>query len=411
MQFPVERLRAQFPALARRHNGESVAYFDGPAGTQVPQRVLDAVTATLRDHNANRGGRFASSVEADAIVETAHRKVAALLNAEPREVVFGQNMTSLAFHLSRSLAETWSPGDRIVVTRIDHDANITPWALAAERRGVIVDRWDIRESDCTLDVAQLDRLLTPRTRLVAVALASNAVGTIHPVAEIVRRAKSHGARVVVDAVHYAPHGLIDVAALGCDFLLCSAYKFFGPHQGILWGRAELLESLRPHKLRPVNDTIPDRWMTGTQSHEGLAGVAAAIDYLADVGRESGAPDDDRTALATTLARLGAYEQGLSKHFLERLRRLPDYRLYGIADLNRLSDRVPTFGLTHQRRSARELAEQLGQRGMFAWHGNFYALALTERLRLEPDGMLRLGFVHTTTVAEIDRLCDALASLG
>ena len=283
--FDVVWSRRQFPSLARTVNGHPAVFLDGPGGSQVPERVIAAVSDYLGRTNANHGGLFATGRQSDALLDDAHRAVADLFGADdPETMIFGQNMTSLTFALSRALAKTWRPGDEIVVSRLDHDANVTPWVLAAADAGATVRHIEIHREDCTLDLDDFAAKLSPRTRLVTVGQASNAVGTINPIRVIVRQSHEAGAMVFVDAVHFAPHGLIDVARSGCDFLAASAYKFFGPHVGVLWGRRELLERLPAYKVRPAPDGLPGRWMTGTQNHEGIAGTAAAVDYLADLGR-------------------------------------------------------------------------------------------------------------------------------
>ncbi len=410
----VERVRARFPALERTLDGRPVAYFDGPAGSQVPREVADAVSRYLLETNANHGGTFVSSRESDAIVADAHRAVADFLGTDdPGTIAFGANMTTLTLSLARALARTWVPGDEIVVTRIEHDANFTPWVQAATDAGATVREVAIRPDDCSLDMDDLAAKIGPRTRLVAVALASNAVGTINPVDEIVTLAHAAGAHVFVDAVHYAPHLLIDVAALGCDYLACSAYKFFGPHVGMLWGRRQLLEALPVYKLRPPPDTLPDRLMTGTQSHEGIAGTLAAIDYLASLGRERAAGGESlgrRDALALAFQAIAEHENTLATRLIRGLGELPDVRLWGIRDLERIDQRVPTVAITHARVSPRDVAEHLARRGIFVWHGNYYALPLTEALGLEPEGMVRIGLLHYNTGEEVDRLLDALREL-
>ncbi|MBS0209731.1 MAG: cysteine desulfurase-like protein [Planctomycetes bacterium] len=413
----IQTIRSQFPALARTVNGAPAVFFDGPAGSQVPQRVIDAIAEYLANCNANHAGCFATGIESDALLDEAHRAAAALFGSEDAgTVAFGQNMTSLTFALSRALARTWRAGDEIIVSRLDHDANFTPWILAAQDAGVVVRFIEVRADDCTLDLDSFRRALSPRTRLVAVGAASNAVGTVHPVAEIATAAHAVGALVFVDAVHYAAHRMIDVAAWDCDFCVCSAYKFFGPHVGLLWGRRELLESLVAYKLRPAPNELPGKWMTGTQSHEGIAGVLAAIDYLADLGRacEPAAPEPNaierRAALTAAYQAISAYERELSRHMLTGLARLSDVRVWGITAPELLGERVSTFGLTHRRLPARELAERLAAAGVFSWAGNFYALPLTESLGLEPEGMLRLGMLHYNTKAEINRALDVLKQL-
>jgi cysteine desulfurase family protein (TIGR01976 family) len=404
--------RRQFPALSQCVAGRPAVFFDGPAGSQVPQRVIDAMVDYLVRMNANHGGAFATSRHSDAMLAEAHRAVADFLGADdPDTVVFGPNMTSLTFALSRSLARTWRPGDEIVVTRLDHDANVSPWVLAARDAGATVRHVDIRPEDCTLDLADLSAKLSPRTRLVAVACASNAVGTITPVDRIVGLAHDAGALVFLDAVHYAPHRLVDVERWGCDFLACSAYKFFGPHVGVLWGRRELLAELEPYKVRPAPDDLPGRWMTGTQNHEGIAGVLAAVEYLADLGRTlAGNEPNRRAALAAAYRAIERYERRLVADLLDRLAELPEVTVRGIAGPDPVDRRVPTVAVTHRRLRPRELAELLARRGIFVWHGNFYALPLTEALGLEPDGLLRIGLLHYNTDEEVGRLVSMLGEL-
>jgi cysteine desulfurase family protein (TIGR01976 family) len=405
--------RRQFPALSRTLAGKHVAFFDGPGGTQVPHRVIEAMSHYLAHTNANHGGAFATSRESDRVLDQAHRGVADFLGVDdPDCVLFGQNMTSLTFALSRALARTWKPGDEIVVTRLDHDANFTPWVLAARDAGATVRIVEFRESDCTLDLDDFASKLNERTRLVAVGAASNATGGINPVAKIVDAAHSVGALVFVDAVHYAPHGLVDVPVWDCDFLACSAYKFFGPHVGILWGRRGLLEGLDAYKVRPAPHDLPGKWMTGTQNHEGIAGTLAAIDYLADLGREVAASDglDRREALVEAFTHITSYERELSLRLIAGLKRHRSLQLFGQYDADRVHERVPTFCFAHAGYPAAQLADMLAKRGLFVWHGNYYALNLSERLGREPDGMVRVGAVHYNTIEEIDWLLDVLDEL-
>jgi len=411
-KFPIDSCRRQFPALARVHASQEVVYLDGPAGSQVPLTVVDAIGRYLIEMNANHGGRFASSIASDAMLDEAHRAVADLLGApSPETTIFGANMTSLTFAFSRALANTWRQGDEIIVTRLDHDANVSPWVLAARDAGVTVHKIDFRPDDCTLDVEQLKSKLSSRTRLVAVGCASNAVGTINPVAEICRWAHDAGSQVYLDAVHYAPHALIDVAAWDCDYLACSAYKFFGPHVGILWAKNERIEPLVPYKVRPAANTLPDRWMTGTQNHEGIAGVLAAIEYLADLGRQVAPHTETRRAsLTAAFEAIGRYERELFAQMLRGLESLKRVRVWGITDRQRFDRRVPTVSITHAERSPLEVADHLAQRGIFAWHGHFYALEFSEALGLEPEGLVRLGLLHYNTASEIERLIAALAEL-
>jgi cysteine desulfurase family protein (TIGR01976 family) len=410
--FDVQRCRRQFPALSRKIHGQDAIYFDGPAGSQVPRCVVDAVGKYLLHTNANHGGAFTTARESDALLAEAHQAVADLLGtSDPDLVAFGPNMTTLTFALSRALARTWKPGDEVLVTRLDHDGNVTPWVLAARDAGATVRYVGLRSADCTLDLDDLRRQLSPRTRLVAVGCASNAVGTINPVQRIAAWAHAVGALVFLDAVHFAPHGLMDVTAWDCDFLACSAYKFFGPHVGILYGKRELLESLPAYKLRPVPDRIPDRWMTGTQSHEGIAGVLAAVEYLADIGRSiDSSVRFRREALKQAFAAIAEYERDLCGRLLQGLAKLSSIQVLGISDTGRLNERVPTVSFIHSSLTPRAVAEHLDRRGIFAWHGNFYALGLSETLGLEPEGMVRIGLLHYNTAAEVDRLLDPLCEL-
>jgi len=403
-------LRTQFPALRRTVNGGPAVFLDGPGGTQSPARVIDALADYLRHGSSNLGGPFLTSHEADAAADNARRAMMDMLNARrPEEIVFGQNMTSLTFSVSRAIAQTWQPGDEIVVTRLDHDANISPWLRAAEDRGVSVRWLDFHPADCTLALEQLPALLGKRTRLVAVNYASNAVGSISDVGRVAALAHQVGAWVYVDAVHYAPHDLIDVQALDCDFLACSVYKFFGPHTGVLYGKYELLDGLTAYKVRPASDEPPGKWETGTQSFESLCGVTAAVDYLAQVG---GGQGTRRERLAQAMGAIKTYEMGLSEYFLREVRRIPGLRVYGITDVESLAHRTPTFAVSLEGRAPQDVATWLGERGFFVWHGHYYAIAVMERLgTLESGGLVRIGFVHYNTVEEIDALITALGELA
>lgn len=406
--FDVERWRRRFPGLAREVNGRPAAFLDGPAGSQVPDSVAAAVAHAMTHVNANHGGAFATSLENDAMVARARGAVASFVG-DPGSgaVVFGPNMTTLTFALARSLSRTWRAGDEVVVTRLDHDANVTPWVRAAESAGAVVRRVPLRPDDGTLDLEAFSRLLSARTRLVAVGHASNALGTVNPVAEIVARAHDAGAEVFVDAVHGAPHRLLDVGAWGCDWLACSAYKFFGPHLGILWGRKERLAGLPVEKVRPAPDEAPDRWETGTPSFEGIAGTLAAIAYLEEIGRAHGAGEDPREALRAAFEAIGRHEGELARAALEALGAVPGVRVRGIVDPRRLDERVATFGFTVDGVPAAEVARRLAARGVFVWSGNFYAVEVTEALGLEPHGLVRAGFLHYNTLDEIERLASAL----
>ncbi len=409
MGFDPVPLRAQFPALSQMWGGRQAVFFDNPGGTQVPQAVIDAVAGYYQTSNANVGGAFATSRRTDAVVAGARAAMTDLLGTPgPESIVFGPSMTALTFHLARSLMETVKPGDEVIVTNLDHDANVTPWT-DLEAAGAVVRVADIRPSDGTLDLDGLEALLSPRTRLVAVSHASNAVGTIPDVKRVVDAAHRAGALVFVDAVQYAPHAPLDVQALDCDFLACSAYKFFGPHLGILYGKAEHLTRLTPHKVKPSKDTLPYRWEQGTLNHEGLAGVTAAVDHLAAIGAGEGV--SRRQALASAMQTVQAYEQTLSRRLLDGLRALDDVRVYGLTDTARLGERVPTVAFTWPRLSPRATAEHLASQGIACWSGDYYAQRLMRRLSLdEAGGAVRVGLAHYNTAEEVDRLIGVLADV-
>ncbi len=409
LPFDTAPLRAQFPSLALTLDGHPAVFFDNPGGTQVPSAVVEAVTDYYRGSNANVGGAFATSRRTDAVVAGARQAMADLLNATgPETIVFGSSMTALTFHLARSFAEAIKPGDEVVVTTLDHDANVTPWT-DLEAAGAVVRVVDIHPEDGTLDMESFQSVLSARTRLVAVTSASNAIGTMPDVARIIGMAHAAGALVFVDAVQFAPHAPVDVQALDCDFLACSAYKFFGPHMGVLYGKAEHLTRLTPHKVRPSKDAIPYRWESGTLNHEGLAGVSAAVDYLAGIGERFGEPGTDRRqALKAAMAAIRGYEQTLSKRLLEGLQGIGDITVYGLTDTARLNERLPTVAFTWPRLTPRATAEYLAARGFCVWSGNYYALGLMERLGLEGHGgAVRVGLAHYNTMEEVDRLVAAL----
>lgn len=403
-------VRHQFPALRREQNGRPVIYFDGPAGTQVPTCVAKAMSDYLLHFNANKGGPFATSRESDEWLGRAFQAFADFVGAsDPQEIVFGQNMTSLTFALSRSLANTWSAGDEVVVTRLDHDANITPWVLAARDAGATV-RWvDFHREDCTLDMGQMAEVINERTRLVAVGAASNATGGIQPVREVADLAHQVGAQVFVDAVHYAPHGPIDVAAWDADFVAFSAYKFFGPHLGTIWGRRSWLESLPAYQVRPAPTAIPGKWMTGTQSHESIVGGMAAIDYLAGLGGEAHSDDsaDRRARLLRAFDAIRVHESALADQFLDGVAQLPGIHVHGITQPDHRVGRFATFSITADRIPTPRLARGLAEAGIQVWAGNYYALEFSEQLGLEPEGMVRIGMVHYNTADEVDRLLEEL----
>ena len=412
--FDVAAIRAQFPALRREQDGTPVVFLDGPGGTQVPDRVIDAITGYYRTMNANSGGSFITSRATDAMAGAAHAAVATFLGAaDPDEVKFGYNMTSLTFHVSRAIAATFAAGDEIVVTTLDHEANVSPWRAVAADRGLVVRTVDIHPEDGTLDLESLDAALGARTRLVAFGYASNALGTINPVNEIVRRAHAVGALTFVDAVHYAPHGSIDVRALDTDFLVCSVYKWFGPHLGALYGRAAILDRLPAYKVRPAHD----RYETGTPSFEAYAGTLAAVDYLRDLGRTYGTTHDTGTGnargeLVTAMGAIAAYERSIGRRMLDGLAAIPGVHVWGIADPARIDERTPTFAVTLDGISPADAAAELGRAGIFTWDGDFYARGLIERLgTYEHGGVLRLGLVHYSTASEVDRTLEALTRLA
>ncbi len=408
-----DTVRSHFPALA-----SEAIFFDNPGGTQVAQEVIARMEHYLLHTNANHGGAFYTSHASDGVVAEARQAMADFLNAsQPEEIIFGQNMTSLTLHMSRSLARTLNPGDELVVTRLDHDANIAPWLLIAEDRGCTVNRVDIHPEDCTLNMEEMERLITPRTKIVAVGYASNAVGTVNDVARVVQLAHAVGALCYVDAVQYAPHKPIDVQELDCDFLACSAYKFFGPHTGILYGKYELLEQLTAYKVRPAGNEPPDKFETGTQSFESIAGVLGAMEYLAWVGTSFGSEfaheyqkrfGGRRLALKQGMAAIEAYELDINRALLDGLSCVPGLCIWGITDPQRMHQRVPTFSFSLEGWHPREVAEMLDKEGIYVWDGNFYALAVLERLGLEEHGgIVRVGLTHYNIQPEIDRLVAAL----
>ncbi len=403
-------LREQFPALQRSVDGHPAIFLDGPGGTQSPQSVIDAMTSYLKHGSSNLGGHFLTSRETNQATADARSAMMDLLNARrPEEIVFGQNMTSLTFSISRAIAREWQPGDEIVVTRIDHDANISPWLRTAEDRGVTVRWLDFRPEDCTLALDTLPRLLTTKTRLVAVNYASNAVGTITDVRRVAEMAHSVGALVYVDAVHFAPHAAVDVQALDCDFLACSVYKFFGPHTGVLYGKYELLDKQTAYKVRPASDEPPGKWETGTQSFESLSGITAAVEYLAAIGGEEG---NRRSRLVKGMAAIKEYEATLSERFLRAAATIPGLKVYGITDIEALDQRTPTFAIRLEGISPEETASRLGERGIFVWDGHYYAVAVMERLGvLESGGLVRIGFTHYNTFEELDRLIETLREIA
>jgi cysteine desulfurase family protein (TIGR01976 family) len=404
----LSQVRLQFPSLSQSINGYPATFLDGPGGTQVPQRVIDAISNYLRTNNANTCGAYQTSRNTDQVLVSARLAMADFLGCDADEVVFGPNMTTLSFAISRAIGRGLGPGDEILLTHLDHDANISPWR-ALEERGVKVQFAEIREENCTLDLDNLAAKINSKTRLVAVGYASNAVGTISDVKRVIRLAHEVGALAYIDAVHYAPHGPIDVRDLDCDFLVCSTYKFFGPHMGVLYGKRGHLARFTPYKLRANTDAVPQRWEWGTLNHECIAGITACVDYIADLG---GATTGDRTSrremIQSAYQAIRAHERNLSEHMLRGLVEIPGLRLYGISDPTRVDSRCPTFAVRIHGQSPLGLASRLGDRGIFTWDGNYYAINLTERLGVEKDGgFLRIGFVHYNTVEEVDRVLQEL----
>jgi cysteine desulfurase family protein (TIGR01976 family) len=396
-------------------------YLDNPAGTQVARTVLDRMNNYLVEHNANHEGAFATSRESDVLVEQTRMAAADFLNArDPQEIVFGPNMTSLTFNLSRSLVRTFNPGDEIVVTRLDHDANVTPWVMAAQDRGCNVTWVDFHPEDGTLNMDDMQAVIERKPRLVAVGYASNALGTINPVAKIIHMAHEAGALVYIDAVQFAPHGPIDVQRLDCDFLVCSSYKFFGPHMGVLYGRYDLLDSLTAYKVRPAPELPPGKFETGTGSFEGMCGVLGALEYIEWVGETFGDEQAEHYADKYTGRRLKfklgmsairSYEFELSRALLDILAETPGVTVYGLTDTKRLEERVPTCAYTLKGKSPRQVAEELDEENIFVWDGNYYALEVTTRLGLEDSGgMVRVGPVHYNTLEEIKRFGEVLGKI-
>src|SRR5512146_2011736 len=401
-------IREQFPSLDLRVNGHPAVYFDGPGGTQVPQRVIDAMTDYFLRSNSNTGGAYETSRRSNAIVSAARSAISDLLGCRPDEVVFGSDMTTLTFALSRSIGREILPGDEIITTGLDHDANVAPWRTLAER-GAVIREVDVNLSDCTLDMDDLKSKLSSKTRLVAVGLASNSVGTINPVSEIAKLAHSVGAMCFADAVHYAPHGPVDVRTFDCDFLACSVHKFFGPHIGVLYGRHKLLARLQPYKVRLSADTVPERWETGAHNVEGLAGVSGTIAYLADVGALINPnAQTRREALFHAFFAINRYERELAERLVHGLQQVRGVQIYGIQDFARFDQRTPTIAIRIGTIPPREIAERLGNCGIFVSDGNFYARNLSERLGVEDKGgMVRIGLAHYNTAEEVDRLLEEL----
>ncbi len=407
----VTALRRHFPGLLRRAGERAAVFFDGPAGSQVPRAVADAMQHYLLFDNANHGGTFTTSRATDALVNAARAALADFVGADdPEEIVFGANMTTLTFHLARQLARTWRAGEEIVVTDSDHDANVMPWVLAARDAGCHVQRIAVHP-DASLDLDDARRKITKKTRLVAVGAASNLSGTIHPVAEIAALARAQGALTFVDAVHFAPHLRIDVRSLGADFLACSAYKFFGPHVGVLWGRRVLLEETAADKVRPSAAHGAEKWQTGTANFEGIAGALAAVQYLEHIGHGADSRSSRREALDAAFTAIAQHEQRLCARLLTGLATIPGLRLVGIADPARVQERCPTVSFVPKRLVPGELATKLAERHVHSWSGNSYAVALSAALGLEPHGVLRLGLLHYNTQEEVDHVLAVLREIA
>lgn len=421
--FDLDKIRSGFPALGETdEQGRPYVYFDGPGGTQVPASVPQAMADYFRTANANHGGRFPTSRRNDDMIRKARQSMADFLNApSAEEIVFGQNMTSLTYNLSRAIGRHLQSGDEILVTRLDHDANIAPWVVL-EEKGIVIKWIDFHPQDCCLNLENISDLISSRTKLVAIGYASNAVGTINPIRKIASMAHAVGAWLWVDAVHYAPHGPIDVQALDCDFLVISAYKFFGPHLGILFGKFELLERLAAYKVRPADPKPPSKFETGTQNHEGLAGLIAAIDYLGGLGDGYAALQDRldlpsldeftgrRKTLRQAMTLVVAYERFLFAHLMAGMQKINGIHIYGVTDPARAGERVPTLAFTRSGTTPGKIAEHLGNQGIFVWDGNYYAINVTEQLGLEDSGgMVRVGLAHYNTMEEVDRFLAAMSS--
>jgi cysteine desulfurase family protein (TIGR01976 family) len=416
MSLNIERIREQFPSLNR-----PAIFFDNPGGTQIAKPSLDRINKYLIESNANHEGVFATSIASDAVLDEAHRAMADFYNApSPEEIVFGNNMTTLTLHISRSISREWKEGDEIVVTRLDHDANVTPWVLAAQDRGVKVNWVNFDVEEGTLNLDEMKKALDRKPRLLALGYAANSLGTINPVKKIIEMAHAAGTLVYVDAVQFAPHGAIDVQRLDCDFLVSSAYKFFGTHAGILYGKHDLLENLFAYKVRPATNKLPGKFETGTQNHEGIAGVLGAVEYFEWVGREFGGEHAEglreysgrRLELKKAMAAIHSYESELNRALLEALQAVPGITIFGLTDPKRLDERVATFSFRLQDQHPHDVAQKLADEGIYIWDGNYYALNVTERLDLEDKGgMVRVGAAHYNTLDEVAKLGEVLRKIA
>jgi len=406
MPFSINEIRQAFPALQQQVNDKPVYFFDGPGGSQVPQSVLTAMTDYLGKYNSNLGGTFFSSEKTVAVMAKARASARALVNAESADnMVFGANMTSLTFQLSRAISRDWQAGDEVIVSALDHYSNVSSWQQAADDKGVKVQQARVHTTDCTLDYDHLESLITTKTKLVAFTYASNTTGSLVDVKRVIKAAHAVGAQVYIDAVHYAPHKLVDVQDLGCDFLACSAYKFFGPHVGIAYIAPQWLHTISPYKVEPATNVGPGRFETGTQSFEALSGLVAAVEYLAQAGTEG---QTLRQRLATSFDLYEQHEQALSRHFLTKLAQYNNVKLYGINDLDNLAQRTPTFSIRIEGASPTDVSTLLGKHNMCVWNGHFYAIGLCKQLDvLDKGGVIRIGFMHYNTLAEIDALFAVL----
>jgi cysteine desulfurase family protein (TIGR01976 family) len=409
-RFPIEDVRAAFPAISGINGSAAPVFLDNPAGTQLPRRVIDAVSAAMVNASSNLGGYFASSKAADAIWVHAHEAMVDMLGASSmREIIIGANMTTLTLHLSRSIGRTLSAGDEIIVTRMDHEGDVSPWLLLAEDLDLTVKWLPFNKETWRIEADDLRDLLTAKTRLLALNYASNLTGSINDVAELAGIAKAVGALVYVDAVQFVPHGLPDVKALGCDFLACSAYKFFGPHMGIVWGREDLLAGLEPYRCRCSSDGLPERFETGTPQTELLAGLEATVGYLEWLGEITGHDGATRAKLKGAYESVKAYENVLTRQLISGLQQFPGTTIHGITNPNRIADRVPTVSFTHERISTHHIAEALAANNIYIWSGHNYAYEVVRHLGLDEDrGVVRIGIAHYNTADEIDKTLAALA---
>jgi cysteine desulfurase family protein (TIGR01976 family) len=416
----IDAVRAQFPAIAKYNGSQAPVFFDNPGGTQVPQTVVEAISDCLINCNANLGGPFETSIKAGEVFDEAHQAMADFVNASsPREIIFGQNMTSLTFHMARSIGLLFNKGDEIVLTRIEHDANVSPWLLMARDHELTV-RWLPFDTDTyEFDIDRLDELLTERTRLVCLNHASNMTGTINDVKTLTEKAHSAGALVYIDSVQYAPHGIIDVQDIGCDFLVCSPYKFFGPHMGVLWGREAVLKTLEPYKVRPAGSDLPDCFETGTLSHEAMAGVTATVDYFARAGktladesyrnRFGTAGNERRQLICAGMQFLSDYELPLTRHLIEGLQALPGVTVHGITDAKAMDRRVPTISFTAEGHKPSDISAALARQNIYVWDGHNYAIEPATQLGLmETGGVVRVGIAHYNTMEEVDRALEVIA---